>query len=197
MSVHKAKNSKKIGVSEHCSQVAVRFFIRRSKRVNSLIKFVCKQKPGQENNNSESKGDTLEEPKPLQVEKKSSMTDCLHYLGLSSTRANIIVTTSPSVRKFSASATVRGGCNRNKYETTYLSLRQVTESDSNGDEALFKVPKIYRCEYCPKVFFHRAMYRKHVLRHIRTLKRCSRCKCAFQTLLAKKKHQLTCHKSLS
>lgn len=200
MSVNKKAKNKKIGVSEQCSRVAVRFFIRRSKRINSLLKFVCNQKPGQENSNSNSDKDVKhEEPKPVE---KSSMTECLHYLGLSSTRANVIVTPSPmrKVPTFGSTNKSHGTFSRadrlNKYETTFLSLRRVSDHQSS-DEALFKEPKIFRCEYCPKVFFHRATWRKHVLRHIRTLKRCNRCKCAFKTLLAKKKHQLNCRKSLS
>ncbi|XP_076383490.1 uncharacterized protein LOC143260776 [Megalopta genalis] len=57
---------------------------------------------------------------------------------------------------------------------------------------LFKEPLIYECCYCPKYFLHKMTYRQHVIRHIRKVYWCTKCKKGLKTMVEKKRHEYFC-----
>ncbi|KAG7199619.1 hypothetical protein KM043_014222 [Ampulex compressa] len=126
------------------SRVAVRFFVKKSRRFDSSLR--GSQRHGME--------------RSVRICVKNQ-PECLLYLGLA-----------PRSEK-----SRERECKR----------RQM-------DDFQFTKPRVYECDHCTRIFFHKVLYRRHMIRHIRRIQWCTRCNRGFVTKAARKRHQLTCRR---
>jgi hypothetical protein len=62
--------------------------------------------------------------------------------------------------------------------------------EESEPEFVFRKPKVYRCCYCHKVFFHSFTYRRHMLHHLKNRNWCRLCSRGFISRKCYQKHKL-------
>ncbi|CAK9830641.1 hypothetical protein ANTRET_LOCUS7777 [Anthophora retusa] len=71
--------------------------------------------------------------------------------------------------------------------------RQTRKLENRSDFQFLK-PRVYECNYCTKIFFHKLLYRRHMIRHLKKIHWCMKCNRGFTTKISKKRHELTCRR---
>ncbi|KAK2582385.1 hypothetical protein KPH14_004714 [Odynerus spinipes] len=72
--------------------------------------------------------------------------------------------------------------------------RRETECKDPNDELQFTKPRVYECDCCFKIFFHKVFYRRHMIRHIDRNPRCENCNQIFLSKIAKRYHRAQCRR---
>lgn len=154
--------------SEAKCAVAVRYLLKRSQRFGD--KFMPSMKRTDNENSCEKPNETNDSEV-----NKERLIERLRKLGL-------------APRKYSNPTAPRSSSSKRKRQHP-KKLTKVSEDDG------FVQPRVFECDYCPRIFFNKTIYRRHTIKHLR-IRRCEHCNQPFKARVSHRRHQANCKRKI-
>ncbi|XP_015430717.1 PREDICTED: uncharacterized protein LOC107187195 isoform X2 [Dufourea novaeangliae] len=77
---------------------------------------------------------------------------------------------------------------------TVKTLHREEQKHENCTDFPFLKPRVYECGYCTKIFFHKALHRRHMIHHLKKIHWCMKCSRGFTSKISKRRHELACRR---